>query len=171
MPFKETYLNYRCPRYELMPSIELYKDQLINVLKDYTHPFSADEKLVTSSIINNYVKQKIIKPPVNKKYNREHLAFLYVLCLLKRYLPIEQIKAGIDFILKTTRLHQAYDMFCDEFENALQHVCGGSPIHEEKPVTKELEIIKAATSGLASFFLLSDLVNAIKTPKDDFENE
>lgn len=170
MQFKETYLNYRCPRYENMPSIELYKDQLINVLKEYTHPFSTDEKLITSSMINNYVKQKIIKPPINKKYNREHLAFLYVLCLLKRYVSIEQIKVGIDFILKTNRLHKAYDMFCDEFENALSLICGGKPVHEEKPLTHELEIIKSATFGLASFFLLSDLVNSIPTPEEN-END
>ena len=84
-----------------MPSIELYKDQLVSVLSEYMESFFADEKLITSSMINNYVKQKIIKPPVNKKYDREHLAFLYVLCLLKKYVSIEQIKTGIDFILKT----------------------------------------------------------------------
>ncbi len=167
MSFKEVYLNYRCPRYELMPSIELYKDQLVSVLSEYMEPFFADEKLITSSMINNYVKQKIIKPPVNKKYNREHLAFLYVLCLLKKYVSIEQIKTGIDFILKTNRMHKAYDMFCDEFENALQRVFGRPAIHEEKPVTKELEIIKAVTSGLASFVLLSALVNNISDTDEE----
>lgn len=151
MSFYETFLNYRCPRYETMPSIDIYKDQLVSVLEDYLTPFYGEEKIITSSMINNYVKQKIIKPPVNKKYDRENLAFLYVICLLKKFLPINRVCEGISFILRSNRMHKAYDMFCDELENALQITFGGSAIHEEKPDTPELRLIKSAVTGLSNF--------------------
>ena len=163
MPFKEIYLNYRCPRYEQMPSIQLYKDQVVSVLEEYIAPFiREDEKLITSSMINNYVKHKIIKPPMNKKYDREHIAFLYIICLLKRFMPIEQIKEGMQFVISRSSMRVAYDMFCDEFENALQKTFGGNIIHMDKKTGMEIDVVRAAASGLANFVHANVLISQIK---------
>lgn len=158
----ETFLNYRCPRYETMPTIEIYKDQLVSVLEDYMSPFYSDEKIITSSMINNYVKLKIINPPVNKKYNREHLAFLYVICILKKFFSITKIHDGINLVLKKNRMHKSYDMFCDELENALQITFGGKPIHEEKPDSPELRMIKSTVMGLANFVYTTVVISEMK---------
>ncbi len=158
----ETFLSYRCPRYETMPTIDIYKDQLVSVLEDYVIPFYGDEKIITSSMINNYVKMKIISPPVNKKYNRENLAFLYVICILKKFFPITRIHAGINMVLKKNRMHIAYDMFCDELENALQVTFGGEPIHDEKPDSPELRLIKSTVCGLANFVYTAVVLSEIQ---------
>ena len=52
-------LTYRCPRYEHLPNIPLYSDQVIDSLKQYTAPFYSDssEQAITPTMINNYVKQ------------------------------------------------------------------------------------------------------------------
>lgn len=163
MSFKEVYLSYRCPRYEAMPSIQLYKDQIVSVLEEYIAPLvGEDEKLITSSMINNYVKHKVIKPPVNKKYDREHLAFLYIICLLKRFMPIEQIKCGMQFVLRSNSMRKAYDMFCDEFENALQNTFGGKAVHASESESIELNIIRAIANGLANFIHANALIAQIK---------
>ena len=158
----EKYLKYRCPRYDNMPSIQLYKDQIVSVVNEYIESFAdEDEKLITSSMINNYVKHKIIKPPVNKKYDREHLAFLYIICLLKAFMPIEQIKSGMQFVIQSVGMRDAYDMFCDEFENALQTAFGGEKIHEIEKRGTEAELVRAAATGLANFVHANALVGQI----------
>lgn len=158
----EKYLKYRCPRYDNMPSIQLYKDQIVSVVNEYISDFAdEDEKLITSSMINNYVKHKIIKPPVNKKYDREHLAFLYIICLLKAFMPIEQIRCGMQFVIQSAGMRDAYDMFCDEFENALQGAFGGEVLHEIKKAGIESELVKAAAVGLANFVHANALIGQI----------
>ena len=47
---------------------------------------------ITASIVNNYVRMKIMPPPVKKKYGRVHLAYLLMICTLKRSLPIAAIQ-------------------------------------------------------------------------------
>ena len=73
--------NFHIPRWKELPNIDLYMDQVLNYietsLKDY---IKSDEKFITKTMINNYVKQGIIDPPVNKKYNRLHIAELFDYC-------------------------------------------------------------------------------------------
>ncbi len=42
--------------------------------------------VITKSMINNYVKHTVIKPAINKKYNKEHIATLFVICILKTFI-------------------------------------------------------------------------------------
>ena len=46
--------------------------------------------VITPNMINNYVKQEVLKPPVKKKYNKTHLAYLFVICILKRLMSISE---------------------------------------------------------------------------------
>ena len=64
MMTKEDFLKYRCPRWDEFPAIELYMDQVLSILENSLSGFSHGERTITSSMINNYVKQKIVKPPV-----------------------------------------------------------------------------------------------------------
>ena len=59
--FEQQLMSYHIPRYEEFPSLELYKDQIILVLSKNFAPFvyNEEEPILTSSMINNYVKQKI----------------------------------------------------------------------------------------------------------------
>ena len=77
--------NFHIPRWNELPNIDLYMDQVLSYiessLKDY---IKSDEKFITKTMINNYVKQGILQPPENKKYNRLHIAELFVICVLKQ---------------------------------------------------------------------------------------
>ena len=83
-------VKYHCPRYEEFPDIGLYMEQVIEVLNTNLNPFKStpDEKLITSTMVNNYVKQKIIAPPKNKKYSRNQIIFLFVVGVLKQVFSI-----------------------------------------------------------------------------------
>lgn len=77
-----------------LPGINLYMDQVISLLGEKLEFYQRDEgsKLLTSSMINNYVKSEVIPHPEKKKYNKDHLASLIVVCLLKQVISIPDIK-------------------------------------------------------------------------------
>ena len=74
--------GFHIPRWNEIPKIDLYLDQLVCLLEQYLSNYIKNddsEKIITKTMINNYVKHKIINPPVNKKYNTEHIAYLFVI--------------------------------------------------------------------------------------------
>lgn len=86
----ENLKNVDLPDWESLPELDLYMDQVILLLNRYLSP--GEEKYVTASIINNYVRMKVIPPPVKKRYARMHLAYLLMICTLKQSLSISCIQ-------------------------------------------------------------------------------
>ena len=66
------------PKWEELPDIELYMDQVIALTNRYLGN-RTKEKMLTSSMVNNYVKMKVMRAPVKKKYTRVHLIYLIVI--------------------------------------------------------------------------------------------
>ena len=81
-------------KWEGLPDIDLYMDQVVTYLRRQLALFQDDSEasLVTRSIINNYVKDGIVPRPINKRYAREQLSALMMACVLKRVLPMQQVK-------------------------------------------------------------------------------
>lgn len=78
-----------------IPDIELYMDQVttfidrkLEYLKRSDH-----DKILTSTMINNYTKARILMPPNKKRYSREHIMLLIMIYNLKQTLPISDIEA------------------------------------------------------------------------------
>ena len=81
----------------MLPDIDLYMDQVLALSEKYFGAFSdSNEVGITSSMLNNYVKQKVIPSPDKKRYNKEHLARFLMICILKRVLSIAKIKQLLD---------------------------------------------------------------------------
>lgn len=81
------------PDWEQLPTIPLYIDQVLLYLSDSLRFFQRDEDsaLLTGSMINNYVKNGVLPHPEKKKYNRQHLAALMAICMLKQVLTLPDI--------------------------------------------------------------------------------
>ena len=80
-------INYHCPRYEEYPDIGFYMEQVVELLNKNLSVFRIDNrKYITSTMINNYVKQKIIEAPKNKKYSRNQICWLFAIGILKQIL-------------------------------------------------------------------------------------
>ena len=79
--------------WDQMPDIYLYMDQVVTCLQGMLKYYDIDPRnpLITNSMINNYVKYGAVERPIKKKYSREHLAKLYVICLLKPVLALQDI--------------------------------------------------------------------------------
>ena len=77
------------------PDINLYKDQLVVYLKRQLINLEKEGQL-TPAMISNYVKDKLLPKAEGKRYNKEHLALLTEICLLKQVLAVKDI----DLLLK-----------------------------------------------------------------------
>jgi len=84
--------KFDLPDWDSLPQLDLYMDQVILLLNRYLSPIVREEKYVTASIINNYVRMKVMPPPVKKRYARVHLAYLIIICTLKQSLSISCIQ-------------------------------------------------------------------------------
>lgn len=117
---------FRCPRWSELPGIPLYMDQVVLVLEESLSLFAEEDgPVVTATMINNYVKQKVIIPPGGKRYGREQMATLVMVCLLKKVFSISETIGLIGLFTQSSGLSDAYDMFCAEFEAALARAFAG----------------------------------------------
>ena len=110
--------NFHLPRYEELPNIFLYLEQLIDAAKDATG-MVINEPL-TGPMINNYIKTKALPPAVKKRYSRDHLCYLIIITCLKQVFTLPQIARFFEIQRRTYPLETAYNFFCGEFENALK---------------------------------------------------
>lgn len=128
------------PRWEELPSIDLYMDQVISFIdSSLGNSFkSAGCPPLTKSMVNNYVKAKIISPPVNKKYSRLSLSMIIVVYIMKNCFSTDEIKQLIEMGTALPDNSVTYDRFCEAVENALYAVFSGS-IHVENVPEKGRE--------------------------------
>ena len=103
---------FHCPRWEELPKLLLYMDQVILVLEETLSLFVEEkENVVTSTMINNYVKMKILPPPVKKRYSRVHLAYLIMVCMLKQALGIAPVQQILPYGAPEEQVRATYDAF------------------------------------------------------------
>ena len=156
--------NFHIPRWNELPTIDLYLDQLVSLLDQYLSNYiiidsdskndknvenDKDGKIITKTMINNYVKHKVINPPNNKKYNREHIAFLFVVCILKQVYSINDIVKLIDLAINGTSTEKAYNRFCNELEMAIKVTFAGEEYPSKKLISKDIYILKNVVQSFA----------------------
>ncbi len=85
-------LDYIVP--EDIPEIELYMDQVTHFMDRHLsgNKRSKDDKTLTKTMINNYTKNKLLPPPVKKKYSKEHIIILIYIYYLKNVISIGDIE-------------------------------------------------------------------------------
>lgn len=111
--------------WERLPEIDLYMDQVITYMDKQLCLFQRSEnnKLLTSSMINNYVKDGLLPRPQHKKYSREHLAGLMIICLLKQVLSIPDISTLAKELQSELSMEELHEAFSSMQKEALSQVC------------------------------------------------
>lgn len=116
------------PRWNELPNVDLYLDQVVTfinsslnsfILSSVSNSSKTENQVLTKTMINNYVKNKLIEPPKKKKYSKVQLAKLFVICILKQVYSMNDIKDLINIALQHSDIKIAYNSFCDQFEEAL----------------------------------------------------
>ena len=91
--------GFSVTRADEIPKIDLYMDQVLQFLGERlrrTVRKSEADKLLTKTMINNYVKNKVLIPPVKKKYGRDHILLLMVIFYMKNFLAIDDIRRIVE---------------------------------------------------------------------------
>lgn len=148
--------DFRIPRWEELPNIDLYLDQVVTLLEDYLKNLiclkddDKEDKVITKTMINNYVKHGILKPPVNKKYNKTHIARLIVICILKQVYSINDINALIKLALETSGIEISYNKFCIVVEKCIDATFKKTEFIYEDEMTEERYLLKYTVQSFAN---------------------
>jgi len=129
--------NYKLPRYEELTPYPVVMRQLITILDNYLSIFCVpgEEQILTQSMINSYVRKKIVKAPEKKDYNKNQIIHFLIIGILKQVISIPEVSKLIKMQIKQYPIDVAYNYFCAEIEDALQ-VTFGSRSSEFKNTPK-----------------------------------
>ncbi len=97
------------PTWEVLPDIGLYMDQVVTLM-DRTFSPALPKGEMTKSMVNNYVKVGMIPRPTGKKYDRDHLAMLIMIGVLKQALSMESISKLLEVVCRDG-VKEGYDRF------------------------------------------------------------
>lgn len=120
--YRKELLAFKLPRFKQLPELDLYMDQLLYYIETHLEIFNVNEKLLTTAMVNNYVKQKLISPTSKKRYTNKHIACLIIVCFYKQIYSIPEICE----LIEQDNIEQYYDSFCDELEAAIIAVFDGN---------------------------------------------
>lgn len=142
--------DFHIPRWKELPTINLYLDQVVNLINSCLTPLifnttdyqNEANQVLTKTMINNYVKNKLIEAPVKKQYSKSQLAKLFVICVLKQVYSMQDIKTLMD-IAANTRIENAYDRYCKLFEEALNCTYNRKDFIDKHASHDELYLLKS----------------------------
>ena len=106
--------NFSYPKWEDIPNIDLYLDQVLLYVNQVCAPVSPDkDKGLTASMVNNYVKHDYLTKPDKKKYQRQQIARLIAITSLKSVFSIQEIAQTLNTLQSQASSDQLYDAFVD----------------------------------------------------------
>lgn len=175
----ERLYTFTLPRWDDFPSFDLYVDQVLTLVNNYLAIFKIeDEEIITKSMINNYVKEGMIPKPINKKYNRYHLAYLIAITILKHVATIPEIREGIVYQASVSgKASRAYELFCQEQEYALRRVSHIFLSEQSKEIDSfeneplqeddQLSLVRNATTSIATKVTTKKIIEVINNKEVD----
>ena len=78
----------RPARWEELPDLALYMDQIVSYMPRQLIHFDQGETL-TSAMVNNYIKDGLLPRAEGKRYGKTHLAYLTAICALKQVISVK----------------------------------------------------------------------------------
>ena len=145
--FAREYRDFEATSWDSLPDIELYMEQITGYLnrqlRVQTRQDREDSQVLTSSMINNYVKSGLITRPIQKRYDREQLAQLYMLCSMKQILNIPDAAALIRYLTsKEHPISEVYDAFVSDQHDINEGVA--DVLEQVGGVKSEYDLLKIA---------------------------
>ena len=154
--------------WENFPDIGLYKDQIVAYLKRQLINTESDGQL-TPAMISNYVKDKLLPKADGKKYNREHMALLTEISLLKQVLPVKDIGYLITAETESNSIESFYGNFTEVLDKTLS---GIAKKLETDPDEKQIidMALGFAVESYCSKLICEKLIEIIRMRESEFFN-
>ena len=142
------------PRWDELPVLDLYLDQVLLYVNKVCIPaFTASDKGLTASMINNYVKHGYLEKPSKKKYNRQQVARLIAITSLKTVFSIQDIAATLDMLNAETQSEELYNDFVDYMNG------------------QKLEVTPIIASACQTLKLYQQTLAFIQMPEKEVDND
>lgn len=142
------------PRWDELPVLDLYLDQVLLYVNKVCKPaFTASDKGLTASMINNYVKHGYLEKPLKKKYNRQQVARLIAITSLKTVFSIQDIAATLDMLNAETQSEELYNDFVDYMNG------------------QKLEVTPIIASACQTLKLYQQTLALIQIPEKEVDND
>lgn len=147
----EIIMKMHMPRWNELPEIDLYLDQVVNYIEKHLGQYNInkEDRTITKTMINNYVKLGIMPAPIKKKYSREHIAYLIVICVLKQVYSICDIGKLISLTIQYFELSKAYNRFCANLEVSVKNVFSRKEFPNVEKMTEEQYLLKNVVQAVA----------------------
>ena len=126
---------------EDIPNIELYMDQVTTFMDEQLKSTKryGDDKILTKTMINNYVKNNLLPPPVKKKYSKDHVLILIFIYYFKNILTIKDIEAILTPVIddsfnsdKSNALDTLYQKICALEKGQMEPFADELKVHYKK---------------------------------------
>lgn len=152
--------------FKLLPTIDLYMDQVITLMAQQTE-VETHRPALTPSMINNYTKQGVLPRAQGKRYTRDHLVDLTMLVYLKEVLPILDIGELLKLLEAEGDPQWRYEMMSEILDSEKEDMMEVLP--KDSDDTKELAL-QTLRLGLISFITRQsalDLLDLAKAQAQD----
>lgn len=157
--YKDMFKEQRPEKWNGIPDIDLYMDQVLSYMQRQHIGLQVDETL-TSSMVNNYTKQGVMPKAKGKKYNREHIAYLTAICLLKQVISMTDCKTLLDKQIGDEEISSFYEKYSKILDEELVNVDNlmGTCDNDDEIVDLALKLaISSYTQKLACQCLIKSL--------------
>ena len=162
--------EFHIPRWNELPNVDLYLDQVVNLINSTLSPYifleseykKENNQLLTKTMINNYVKNNLIEAPVKKLYSKVQLAKLFVICVLKQVYSMQEIQILISMALDGSTIQEAYDRFCNLFEEALMSTYQKKDFIDKNTSSERLYLLKTVLLSCSYKIYVENITNKEK---------
>ena len=129
--------TFHLPRLNEITNVGLYLEQTAKFINQSLSILNQPE--ITTSMISNYVKLKLVPNPHKKQYSNEHIALLIFISLTKTVISLDDIKYLITIENKNYNREKSYNLFCDLFEEYLKEIFGDNTQLIKPPINSSNE--------------------------------
>ena len=158
--FKEKMESAGPEEWKDIPDIDLYMDQVISYMKRQ-HIGLDEEETLTSAMINNYIKNGLLPRAKGKRYDREHIAYLTAVCLLKQVLTVKE--SGI--LMRNEMENKEVETFYNSYRKLVHDTFNRVASEVNSEGTKEELVNRAmelAVSGYAEILACKKILEEIE---------
>ena len=146
--------------WEQFPDFPLYMDQVLSYMDRQVLRFEDDDGL-TAAMVNNYTKGGLVPRAEGKKYNQEHLAYLTVICILKRVMSAKDMGVTLEAQLRQQPSVQAgYERFRTSLSEAMNRIADEMERFPDEEQVADAAVrfaLMSYAAGLASSYYVARL--------------
>lgn len=159
--------TFRLPRFSEIPDVGLYLEQTTKYINNLISPIGFG---ITGSMIRNYVKMGLVCNPVHKLYDRDRIAHIISIAILKNVLSLENIAKLFARQKKVYSDEVAYDYFCKKLESMIFYQFGIVDTIDKIGSTDSVEK-KMLRSAIVAVSHITYLNACFAKLSEDYENE